>query len=86
MLGHVTDWGLGGHVMQVSQGRVVRDAPSVLGYSWTLGPGLGDLVISSETRLGFGSSRASLATGVGGACHCLLLVMVVVTANLYRYW
>jgi hypothetical protein len=41
---------------------VVGDAPSALGYSWALGPGLGDLVISSGTGLGFGSSRASLAT------------------------
>ena len=41
---------------------MVGDAPSALGYSWALGPGLGDLVISSGTGLGFGSSRASLAT------------------------
>jgi hypothetical protein len=41
---------------------VVGDAPSALGYSWALGPGLGDLVISGGTGFGFGSSRASLAT------------------------
>jgi hypothetical protein len=40
VLGHVTGWGLGGHVMWVSQGHVVGDAPSALGYSWALGPGL----------------------------------------------
>jgi hypothetical protein len=33
VVGHVTGWGLGGHVTWVSQGHVVGDALSALDYS-----------------------------------------------------
>ena len=63
---------------------MVGGVPSPLGYSWALGPGLGDLVISSGTGLGFGSSRALLMTiGLQGV-DCWADMMNEISQSLSR--